>query len=340
MQEEQSPDTPLQRRLDRLARQISVGVVLACLAFLVSGLLRGQPWEITAVAAVALAVAAVPDSLPAVVTLALAGGASRMSRRGAVVRTLPAVETLGSVTLLATDKTGTLTRGAMVADRWWTREDGDQPLDGPSSAAGRALLEAAVLCNDADPTGAGAGGTTGTADTETSLVRAALRGGIDVAALRAGHPRLREEPFDAVTRRMATEHRDPGGRTTTITKGAPEAVLPGLGGARGRPGRWSTAGRRTDGGCSPSPGTVGSWGWWRWTTPSARGGRGHRVLPPRRYPAGAGHRGPRGYRRGGRARRGAGRRRAPRGGARVRPGGARGQAALVTGWQAEGTSSR
>ena len=82
VQEEESPATPLQRRLDRLGRQISVGVVVACLVFLVSGLLRGQPWEITAVAAVALAVAAVPDSLPAVVTLALAGGASRMSTPG------------------------------------------------------------------------------------------------------------------------------------------------------------------------------------------------------------------------------------------------------------------
>jgi Ca2+-transporting ATPase len=93
VQEGESPATPLQRRLARLGRQISLGVVIACLVFLVLGLLRGQPWEITAVAAVALAVAAVPDSLPAVVTLALAGGASRMSRRGAVVRSLPSVET-------------------------------------------------------------------------------------------------------------------------------------------------------------------------------------------------------------------------------------------------------
>ena len=247
VQEEQAPDTPLQRRLDRLGRQISVGVVLACLAFVASGLLRGQPWEITAVAAVALAVAAVPDSLPAVVTLALAGGASRMSRRGAVVRTLPSVETLGSVTLLATDKTGTLTRGAMVADRAWTLSGGEQRLDGAVSADVRDLLEAGALCNDADPTGAGAAGTAGTADTETSLVRAARDAGIDVAALRTAHPRLREEPFDALTRRMLTEHRDPDGRTTTVTKGAPEAVLPGLAGAAEAGevvDRWAAGGRR------------------------------------------------------------------------------------------------
>jgi P-type Ca2+ transporter type 2C len=247
VQEGASPATPLQRRLDRLGRQISIGVVLACLVFLAVGLLRGQPWEITAVAAVALAVAAVPDSLPAVVTLALAGGASRMSRRGAVVRSLPAVETLGSVTLLATDKTGTLTRGAMVADRSWTPADGERALDGAVPAGTRELLEAAALCNDADPSGAGARGSGGSADTETSLVRAALDAGIDVAALRAGHPRLHEDPFDAATRRMTTEHQEPGARTSTITKGAPEAVLPGLaeaGAATPVAERWAEEGRR------------------------------------------------------------------------------------------------
>jgi P-type Ca2+ transporter type 2C len=247
VQEGESPATPLQRRLARLGRQISLGVVIACLVFLVLGLLRGQPWEITAVAAVALAVAAVPDSLPAVVTLALAGGASRMSRRGAVVRSLPSVETLGSVTLLATDKTGTLTRGAMVAEWSWTPTDGDRRLDGAVPASTRALLEAAVLCNDADPTGAGAAGTAGSADTETSLVRAARDAGIDVAALRSAHPRVREEPFDALTRRMTTEHREPDSGTSTITKGAPEVVMTGLAAedeAADVTDRWTREGRR------------------------------------------------------------------------------------------------
>ncbi|MGY1669846.1 cation-translocating P-type ATPase [Geodermatophilus sp. SYSU D00710] len=227
-----SPLTPLQRRLARLGRQISLAVAVACLLFVASGLLRGQPWDTTVVAAVALAVAAVPESLPAVVALALAGGATRMSRRGAVVRSLPAVETLGSVTLLATDKTGTLTAGAMVAERVWTPADGVSRLPGgPLPASVRVLLEAAVLCNDADPSGAGAAGAAGTADTETALVRAAVAAGVDVAAVRAAWPRVAEEPFDAVTRRMATTHRAPAGRTTVVVKGAPEAVLPGLPGA-------------------------------------------------------------------------------------------------------------
>ena len=247
VQEGASPDTPLQRRLSRLGRQIAVGVVIACAAFAVSGLLRGQPWEITAVAAVALAVAAVPDSLPAVVTLALAGGASRMSRRGAVVRSLPAVEALGSVTLLATDKTGTLTRGAMAAERVWTPEDGEHRVSGSAPAAVVDLLAAAALCNDADPSGAGESGARGTADTETALVRAALEAGVDVAAARSTHPRLREEPFDAVTRRMTTEHRRPDGGTTTVTKGAPEVVLGALSGVQDAATvaeRWAADGRR------------------------------------------------------------------------------------------------
>ncbi len=244
--ERRSPATPLQRRLARLGRQISAAVGVACMLFVASGLVRGQPWETTIVAAVALAVAAVPESLPAVVTLALAQGASRMSRRGAVVRSLPAVETLGSVTLLATDKTGTLTRGAMVADRVWTPAVGEEPLGSPVSPEARSLLEAAALCNDADASGAGASGSEGTADTETSLVRAACSAGIDVAALRAAAPRVREEPFDAVARRMTTEHAV-GAGTTVITKGAPEVLLSARAGgvaASEVAARWAADGRR------------------------------------------------------------------------------------------------
>ena len=245
--ERRTPLTPLQRRLAALGRQISIGVALACGLFLASGLLRGQPWETTVVAAVALAVAAVPESLPAVVTLALAGGASRMSRRGAVVRSLPAVETLGSVTLLATDKTGTLTRGAMVVDRAWTPSSGDHALGKVLPVAVLDVLEAAALSNDADPSGGGAGGVAGAADTETALVRAAVAAKVDVAALRAQLPRLREEPFEAVNRKMTTEHRRPDGTHTVVTKGAPEAVLPGLEGAAEAiavAATWAASGRR------------------------------------------------------------------------------------------------
>jgi P-type Ca2+ transporter type 2C len=109
------------------------------------------------------------------------------------------------------------------------------------------LLSAAALCNDADPSGAGPGGSQGTADTETALVRAARKVGWDVEALRRDHPREREVPFDAVTRRMTTWHRGLDGECTVLTKGAPEAVLHGLdaaGEARHVADGWAASGRR------------------------------------------------------------------------------------------------
>ncbi|WP_329317016.1 HAD-IC family P-type ATPase [Streptomyces sp. NBC_01262] len=114
--------TPLQRRLAGLGRVLALVTVVLCLVVFALGLARGQSLEIMAVTAISLAVAAVPESLPAVVTLGLALGARRMAARHAVVRRLPAVETLGSVTMLATDKTGTLTEGRMVVERVWTAE--------------------------------------------------------------------------------------------------------------------------------------------------------------------------------------------------------------------------
>ena len=123
-----APLTPLQRRLRRLGQILSVAAVVACVVVVLLGLLRGQSWETMLLTGISLAVAAIPESLPAVVTLALAGGAHRMAQRGAIVRSLPAVETLGSVTLLATDKTGTLTRGAMECVATWTPASSSSPL--------------------------------------------------------------------------------------------------------------------------------------------------------------------------------------------------------------------
>jgi Ca2+-transporting ATPase len=114
--------TPMQRRLAGLGRVLALVTVALCLVVFGLGLVRGQSLEIMAVTAISLVVAAVPESLPAVVTLGLALGARRMAARHAVVRRLPAVETLGSVTMLATDKTGTLTEGRMVVERVWTPE--------------------------------------------------------------------------------------------------------------------------------------------------------------------------------------------------------------------------
>ncbi|WP_406277789.1 cation-translocating P-type ATPase [Embleya sp. NBC_00896] len=244
MRERPGP-TPLQRRLARLGRVLALVVVVLCGVVFALGLLRGEPTEAMAISAISLAVAAVPESLPAVVTLGLALGARRMAARHAIVRNLPAVETLGSVTVLATDKTGTLTEGSMVAERLWT-PSGTAELTGTGYAPTgrlrvgdrvaaldtvphiRELLVAAALCNDATlvPPDADRAAWQALGDpTEAALVAAAGKAGLDRAALRERYPRVAEAPFDSGRRRMTTVHRAPGGGLRAVLKGAPEVVL-------------------------------------------------------------------------------------------------------------------
>ncbi|WP_330292386.1 cation-translocating P-type ATPase [Streptomyces sp. NBC_00576] len=246
--------TPLQRRLAGLGRVLALVAVGLCLIVFVLGLARGQSPQAMAVVAISLAVAAVPESLPAVVTLGLALGARRMAGRHALVRRLSAVETLGSVTMLATDKTGTLTEGRMVVERVWTAR-GTATLTGsgygpagevlvagesPDPAALRAvqdLLTAAALCNDASLRPPGNGSTKG-ADgtdawtalgdpTEAALLASAVKAGRDRDELLPAHPRIGEVPFDSLRKRMTTLHRAPSGQVEVCLKGAPEAVLDG-----------------------------------------------------------------------------------------------------------------
>ncbi|BFV55406.1 HAD-IC family P-type ATPase [Kitasatospora sp. CMC57] len=233
--------TPLQRRLAGLGRVLALVTVGLCLVVFGLGLVRGQALEAMAVTAISLAVAAVPESLPAVVTLALALGARRMALRHAVVRRLPAVETLGSVTVLATDKTGTLTEGRMVVERLWApgwqatiTGSGYQPVGEVhvEGAAGlpeaQALLRVAALCNDAmlRPPEVDDGQWTVLGDpTEAALLVAAVKAGCDLAGLAEEYPRVDELPFDSIRKRMATMHRTPSGQRETCVKGAPEAVI-------------------------------------------------------------------------------------------------------------------
>ncbi|MFB7447443.1 cation-translocating P-type ATPase [Streptomyces sp. NPDC056194] len=240
--------TPLQRRLAALGRVLAAVTLALCVLVFALGLLRGLPLGTMAVTAISLAVAAVPESLPAVVTLALALGARRMVARHALVRRLPAVETLGSVSVLATDKTGTLTEGRMVVQRVWTprasaeitgvgyepegevRVDG-RPADESELAPVRELLTAAALCNDATlrpPAPAAPDGRwTALGDPmEAALLTAAAKAGCpDPARLAAIRPRVGEAPFDSLRRRMTTLHTAGQGRVLVCLKGAPEAVL-------------------------------------------------------------------------------------------------------------------
>ena len=213
--------TPLQKRLGELGKWLAMAALIICALVFASGVLRGEDPEEMFLIAVSLAVAAIPEGLPAVVTISLALGARRMAQRRALVRRLPAVETLGSVTVICSDKTGTLTENRMLVERLWTpareyvvRGDGYSPegvLD-PSPdddrLAARAALVAAA-CNDASlvrpEVGAGDWSITGD-PTEGALLAFAAKLDVRQSDLRTRIPRVAEISFDAERRRMTTIH--------------------------------------------------------------------------------------------------------------------------------------
>jgi len=233
--------TPLQENLDRVGRALAwaAGGVVAVIVVL--GLLRGQPLMEMLLFGIALAVAAVPEALPAVVTISLAIGVQRMARRQALVRRLSAVETLGSTSVICSDKTGTLTRDEMTvravyaAGEWWTVSgEGYEPrgsfiLGGeetPPSGPLLLLLESAVLASDALLVREGDAGRWEVRGdpTEGALVAAAAKAGMDRGGLETRYPRVDEIPFSAETKRMTTLHESPEG-ILALSKGAPEVIL-------------------------------------------------------------------------------------------------------------------
>jgi len=214
--------TPLQRRLEVFGRRVALVVVGLCTVIFIAGLLRGEPLTLMGMTAVSLAVAAIPEALPAVVTILLALGAHRMARERALVRRLPAVETLGSVTHICADKTGTLTLNRMRVERMHAA--GRSVDDWVALAQGepwRSLLIACVLNNDARLAPERGGDPT-----ELALLEAAARAGFDQAALEARLPRRDELPFTAERKRMTTFHEGADGTCVAYVKGAPESVLP------------------------------------------------------------------------------------------------------------------
>lgn len=233
--------TPLQKNLDRVGSLLA-RVALVLVAVIVGlGLMRGQPLVEMLIFGIALAVAVVPEALPAVVTISLALGVQRMVKRNALIRRLPAVETLGSTSVICSDKTGTLTKDEMTVRQVWVAGEalavsgsGYEPKGdfsragakvGPTPAL-RELLEAGALASDATLTFDEATKTWEVLGdpTEGAVVVAAAKLGLDKASLDEAHPRLGEEPFTSETRRMATVHRTPEGRAVFV-KGAPEVVL-------------------------------------------------------------------------------------------------------------------
>jgi Ca2+-transporting ATPase len=215
--------TPLQRRLAHFGKRLAIAALGICAIVFVAGMLRGEPLVLMFLTAVSLAVAAIPEALPAVVTVALAMGAGKMATRNALVRRLPAVESLGSVTTICSDKTGTLTQNRMRVARLWVGSDQRVTADEvPEGWHWPQLLRAMALCNDAEE---GSSGELQGDPTETALHAAAKEAGFDKAALAATMPRVMELPFDSDRKRMTTVHRDGDGHLA-LTKGAPESVVP------------------------------------------------------------------------------------------------------------------
>lgn len=256
--------TPLTRRLDVFARQITVFILTVGAALLAVTVSTGRmPFEEAFLAIVGLAVAAIPEGLPAVITIILALAARTMAHNRAIVRRLPAVETLGSVSTICSDKTGTLTRNEMTVVALYSATDsiqvtgsGYDPEGGFRDAEGHHLaiadhqwamdlVTAAALCNDASLQFKGEWLISGD-PTEGALATLAQKAGVDVTALRSANPRTDEIPFASENCYMATLHHDHAGHAWVVVKGAPERVVDM---STGTSGHWhETAMRAADNG--------------------------------------------------------------------------------------------
>jgi Ca2+-transporting ATPase len=232
--------TPLQLSLDRVAMVLARAALVVVLLVVSLGLLRGQPFLEMLLFGVALAVAVVPEALPAVITISLTLAAQRLVRRNALVRRLPAIETLGSVDVICSDKTGTLTKDEMTVRKVLAGGElfdvsgaGYEPVgefsrDGAAvepSAAVVEALRAAVLASDARLVRGDEGQWFLRGDpTEGALVVAAAKAGLERAELEQRFPRVDEIPFTSESKRMTTLHETPDG-TVAYAKGAPEVLL-------------------------------------------------------------------------------------------------------------------
>ncbi len=222
LQNEPGVKTPLQQRLTRFGRYLALSVLGICAIVFAAGLLQGQPTLLMFLTAVSLAVAAIPEALPAVITVSLALGARKLTRHNALIRNLPAVETLGSVTCICADKTGTLTLNQMTAEVFYLagkRRDSlrAEGADECETQFGYALaLNNDVTQEEGTPVGE---------PTELALYQAALDAGFDKGSIEEQLPRVAALPFDSERKRMSTLHQTDG-HAVAYVKGAPEQLLP------------------------------------------------------------------------------------------------------------------
>lgn len=209
--------TPLQKRLDSFGKILTVIILALCAIFFFVGWYRGESWSTMLLTAISLAVAAIPEALPALVTIALAFGAKRLVKNNALIRKLPAVETLGSVTYICSDKTGTLTLNKMTVQEIYEPEFTVEGFDNEKLR----LIHAMALNNDVtkDENDVWVGEST-----EVALAQYALDQGFDRPSLEAKYPRIAELPFDSKRKCMTTLHETPTG-VVAVVKGAVDVLF-------------------------------------------------------------------------------------------------------------------
>ncbi len=233
LQEEQEGKTPLQKRLAKFGQRLGLAVLAICAIVFITGLMRGEEALLMFLTAISLAVAAIPEALPAVVTISLAFGAKKLVKQNALIRKLPAVETLGSVTYICSDKTGTLTLnkmtveeiyvdGKVIKSRELSIQSSEKSEPVTCNASRVTFFKALALSNDAaldkdnnvigDPT-------------ETALFDIAAEYGFDKRDMEKEYPRIAEIPFDSDRKRMTTFHKTPDNIIISFTKGALESII-------------------------------------------------------------------------------------------------------------------
>ncbi len=224
LQSEEEVKTPLQKRLAKFGQRLGIIVLAICAIVFTAGLLRGEEPLLMFLTAISLAVAAIPEALPAVVTISLAFGAKKMVRQNALVRKLPAVETLGSVTYICSDKTGTLTLNKMTVEEIYVNGTltSAEELKNKSAEGNTELFSAMALSNDAalDKDGNLIGDPT-----ETALFEIAAHNEFEKNVLEKEFPRIDEIPFDSDRKRMTTFHGSSAGTIASFTKGALESII-------------------------------------------------------------------------------------------------------------------
>ena len=225
LQSEDDRQTPLQQKLEKVGKTLAIAALCICVVIFLVGMLYGRPVFEMFFTAVSLAVAAIPEGLPAIATIVLALSVQRMVKRNAIVRTLPSVETLGSATVICSDKTGTLTQNKMeVLDLYYDQNTYEVKEGCPDSRAKELLIQACVLCNDAKYNVVDGARSAIGDPTEIALIDIADKMGQNKTEIDRSVPRIAELPFDS-ERKLMTTVNEIGGKKIAFVKGAMDILL-------------------------------------------------------------------------------------------------------------------